>query len=68
MILINLFRYYSYDVYPYGYMDDRKKFYETILPEKEELYVNLKLDKKTEADYMDGKRVCKDFEIKNLSE
>ena len=49
-------------------MDDWEKFNETTLPEKEEFYSNLDLEDFTEADYMHAKRVCKDFEIKNLGE
>ena len=44
-------------------MDDWEKFNETTLPEKEEFYSNLNI---TDADYIHAKRVCKDFEIKNL--
>ena len=32
-------------VYPYEYMDDWEKFKETILPEKEEFYGNLNIEK-----------------------
>ena len=46
-------------VYPYGYTDDCKKFNETTLPEKEDI---------TDVDYLHAKRVCKDFEMKNLSD
>ena len=49
-------------------MDDRKKFNEITLPKKEEFYSNLNMKEITDADYMHGKRVCKDFEIKNLGE
>ena len=49
-------------------MDDWEKVNETTLPEKEEFYSNLDLEDFTEADYMHAKRVCKDFEIKNLGE
>ena len=55
-------------VYPYEYMDDWEKFSETTLPEKEEFYSNLNMEDTTDEDYMHGKRVCKDFEIKNLGE
>ena len=48
-------------------MDYWEKFNETTLPEKEEFYSNLNMDGITDADYMHAKRVCKDFEIKNLS-
>ena len=45
-----------------------KRFNETTLPEKEEFYSNLNMEDITDADYMDPKRVCKDFQIKNLGE
>ena len=35
---------------------------------KEEFYTNLNVDDITDADYMHVKRVCEDFEIKNLGE
>ena len=53
-------------VYPYEYRDDCKKINETPLPEKEEFYSNF--EDVTDADYMHAKRVCQDFEIKNLGE
>ena len=43
-----------------------KKCNETALPEKEKFYRNLNMEGITDADYMHAKRVCKDFEIKNL--
>ena len=49
-------------------MDKWEKFNETTLPEKEEFYSNLNMEDITDADYMYAKRVCKDFEIKNLGE
>ena len=55
-------------VYPYGYMDDWEKFNETTLPEKEQFHSNLNMEEIIDADFMHGKRVCKDFEIKNLGE
>ena len=48
-------------VYPYEYMDDWEKFNETTLPEKEEFYSNLNMEEIADADYMHGKRVCKDL-------
>ena len=56
------------DVSSYEYMDDWKKFNETTLPEKEELYSNLNINEITDVDYRHGKRVCKDFELKRLGE
>ena len=47
---------------------NREKFNETTLPKKEEFYSNLNMEDITDADYINVKRVCKDFEIKNLSE
>ena len=49
-------------VYPYEYMNN------TTLPEKEEFYTNLNMEDITDASYMHAKRVCRDFEIKNLGE
>ena len=54
--------------YPYEYMDDWEKFNKTTLPEKEELCGSLNVEDITDADYMHGKSICKDFEIKNLGE
>ena len=53
-------------VYPYEYMDEWEKFNETILPEKEEFYSDLNMEDITDTDYINAKRVCRDFEIKNL--
>ena len=47
-------------------MDDWEKFNETLLPEKEDFYSHSNMEDITDADYADKKRVCKDFEIKNL--
>ena len=55
-------------VYPYEYMDDWEKFNETTLSEKENIYNNLNIEDITETYYKHGKRVRKDFEIKNLGE
>ena len=55
-------------VYPYEYMDDWEKFNETSLPGKDDFYSQLNLEDTTDADYAHAKRVCKDFEIKNVGE
>ena len=39
---------------------------ETSLPEKEDFYNHLNMEDITDADYTHTKRVCKEFEIKNL--
>ena len=49
-------------------MDDWVKFDETSLPEREDYYSNLSMKYITDADNVDGKRICKDFKIKNLGE
>ena len=49
-------------------MDDWENFNETLLPEKEHFYSHLNTEDITDADYAHTKRVCKDFEIKNLEE
>ena len=54
--------------YTYEYMDDWEKFNETSLPEKEDFYSHLNMEDIIAADYVQAKRVCKDFEIKNLGE
>ena len=43
-------------------MDELENFDETSLPEKEEFYSNLIMEDITDVDYMDAKRVCKDFD------
>ena len=53
-------------VYRYEYMDDWEEFSETSLPEKEDFYSHLNMENITDADYVHTKRVCKNFEIKNL--
>ena len=49
-------------------MDDWEKFYEILVPEKEDFSRNLIIKDITDADYVQVKRVCKDFEIKDLGE
>ena len=49
-------------------MDDLENTNETSLPDKEDFYSHLNMEDITDADYVDTKRVCKDFEIINLGE
>ena len=49
-------------------MDDLEKVNEETLPEKEEFYRNLNIEDITHVGYIHAKRVCKDFDIKNLGE
>ena len=49
-------------------MNDWEKFNETLLPEKEGFYIQLNMEDITDADHVYAKRLCKDFEIKNLGE
>ena len=53
-------------VYPHECMNDWKKINEASLPEKENFYSHLNMEDTTDADYVHTKRVCKNFEIKNL--
>ena len=55
-------------VYPYEYMDDWEKFNETSLHEKEDFYSHLNIENIADADYVHTKRVCKDFEKRNLGQ
>ena len=56
------------DIYPCEYMDGWEKFNETSLPEKDDFYSHLNMEDVTGADYAHAKRVCKEFEIKNIRE
>ena len=49
-------------------MDDWKKFNETSLPEKVDIYSHLNMEGITDPDNAHTRKVCKDFEIKNLVE
>ena len=49
-------------------MTDWEKFKEKALPEKVDFYSHLNMEDTTDADYAHAKKVCKDFEIKNLGE
>ena len=55
-------------IYPYEYMGKWERFNKTSLPEKDEFYSNLNMEDITDADYTHAKRVCKEFEMKNLGE
>ena len=55
-------------LYSHGYKDDWKKSNETSLPEKEDFYSHLNMENIIDADYAHAKKVCKDFEIKDLGE
>ena len=48
-------------VYPYEYMDAWEAFNETLLLEKEDFYSYLIMADITDPDYVDRKRVYKDF-------
>ena len=66
MITISLFYYYEKVFNLYEYLDHWEKLDETALPEQEDFYSHLNMEDITDADYAHAKRVCKDFEIKNL--
>ena len=44
-------------IYPYKYKDDWERFYETILPEKEDFYSHLSMDDINDADCAHSKMV-----------
>ena len=49
-------------------MDDWEKFNEATSTEKKQFYNNLNMEDITHTDYLHAKRVCKEFEFKNLCE
>ena len=49
-------------------MDEWEKFNETSLNGKKDFYSHLNMKDITDVDYTCAKKVCKDFEIKNLEE
>ena len=49
-------------------MDGWEKVNETSLSETEDLYSHLNMEDIADADGTHGKRVCKDFETKNLGD
>ena len=51
-------------VYPYEYMDDWKKFNETLLPEKDNFYSHLNMEDITDTDYTHARRSRRDLEMK----
>ena len=53
-------------LYSYQYIDDWEKFNEISLSEIQDFYSNLNMEDITDADYMDAKRACKVFQIKDL--
>ena len=55
-------------VYPYEYMDNRERFNETSLPNKESFYSNLNIENIENIDYRHDNNVFKRFELKNLGE
>ena len=55
-------------VYLYECINDWEKFNEISLPEKSDFYSHLNMEDITDADYTHAKRVCKNFEMKNLGE
>ena len=55
-------------VFPYEYMDDWKKLNENLVTEKEDFSSHLNTADITDADYAHAKKVCKNFEMRNLGE
>ena len=60
MVTISLFYYCE--------KDDWNKFNEISVPGKQNFYRHLNVNDITDKDYMHTRRVCKEFEIKNLGE
>ena len=55
-------------VNPYEYMDNRERFNETSLPNKESFYSSLNMEKIDDIDYIHGNNVFKKIKLKNLGE
>ena len=55
-------------VYPYEYIDSWKKFDETTLPSKEDVYSELNLEGISDEDYTHALKVWEVFEIRNRGE
>ena len=68
MAIISLFYCLRKGVYPDEYMDDWEKFSEISLPEKEYFYSHLNMEDIIDVSYAHAKRVCKNFQVKNLGE
>ena len=68
MIKISFFNYCEKCVNRYKYRDDWKKCNEASFPEEEDFHSHLYMEDISGTDYALAKRVCKDFEIKNLGE
>ena len=55
-------------VYPYEYMDSRKRFDETSSPDKEDFYSSLNMEDITDVDHRHVKRVFKNLNNKTLGD
>ena len=54
--------------YPYESMGNWEKFIEATFSEKEDFQSQLNIEDSTDGDYAQAKRICKEFEIKNLGD
>ena len=54
--------------YPYEYMDNSNRFNESKLPDKAKFYSKLNMNEVSDKDYEHGRKVWKEFEIKNMGE
>ena len=55
-------------VYPYEYMENRERFDEATLPNKEAFDSELYLEDIIDEHYIHAQKVFKEFNIKNLGE
>ena len=53
---------------PYEYSNSWERFDETVLPNKEAFYSELKLKEISDKDYKHAQKVFRDFNLKNLGE
>ena len=68
MIKISLFLLSRKGLSFYEYMDDWEKFDETASPQKKRFYRHLNIEDITDGDYLQAKRISKDFHIRVLGE
>ena len=63
--LINFILLLRKGFYPFEYLDNWERFYETSMPNKEAFYSSLNMENITDVDYRHAERVFKNFNNNN---